>query len=325
VLTNNAAVFGGGISGGTLNNSLVVRNLTTYYGGGSWSATLNNCTVLFNYTTTGLSHQGAGTYDGITRNSIVLYNYDNYLHGLTSDDHAGSALYFYSCTSTDWPIAGTGNISADPQRLDLWHITSTSPCRGAGSPLYSTGNDLDGEPWTNPPSMGCDEVVLANLVGPLSVGLTALETNLLVNHYGSFAGIITGRASRVQWSFGDGTVVTNSGSSIVHQWTSPGDSFVTFAAYNTDNPDGVSTSLPVHILPLNSPQLQSAVMVSNAFRFQFTAQAGAYYYIQFATNLAPPVYWQVLQTIYNSTGVVCQISDSEAVGNAARFYRVQAQ
>jgi hypothetical protein len=325
VLTNNAAVFGGGISGGTLNNSLVVGNLTTFYGGGSWSATLNNCTVLFNYTTTPLSHQGAGTYDGITRNSIVLYNSDNYLRGLTSDDHAGSGLYFYSCTSTDPPIAGTGNISANPQRLDLWHITSTSPCRGAGSLLYSTGTDLDGEPWTNPPSMGCDEVVLANLVGPLSVALRASYTNLLVNHYGVYDGYITGRASRVQWSFGDGTVVTNSGASILHQWTSPGDSFVTFTAYNTDNPDGVSTSLPVHVLPLNPPQLQSPVMASNAFQFQFTAQAGAYYYIQVATNLAPPVYWQVLQTILNSTGGVCQISDSGAVGNATRFYRVQAQ
>ena len=66
-------------------------------------------------------------------------------------------------------------------------------------------------------------------------------------------------------------------------------------------------------------------MASNAFQFQFTAQVGAYYYVQVATNLASPVYWQALQTIYNSTGGMCQISDSGAVGNAARFYRVQAQ
>jgi hypothetical protein len=202
---------------------------------------------------------------------------------------------------------------------------STSPCRGAGSPLYSNGTDLDGEPWNNPPSMGCDEVVLANLVGPLSLALTAPQTNLLVNHYGSFAGSITGRASRVQWLFGDGTVVTNSGSSIIHQWTNTGDSFVTFTAYNTDNPGGVSTNMLVHILPPNPPQLRSTVMASNAFQFQFTGQAGATYYLQIATNLAPPVYWQTLQTIYNSTGGMCQISDFGAGGNAARFYRVEAQ
>jgi hypothetical protein len=148
---------------------------------------------------------------------------------------------------------------------------------------------------------------------------------LLVNHYGSFAGSITGRASRVQWLFGDGTVVTNSGSSIIHQWTNTGDFFVTFTAYNTDNPSGVSTNLLVHVLQPSPPQLQSAVMTSNAFQFQFTGQVSATYYVQVATNLAPPAYWQTLQTIYSSTGGMHQISDSVAVTNAARFYRVQAQ
>jgi hypothetical protein len=327
VLTNNSAVYGGGIGYGTLNNSVVVQNLATY-GGGAYSAALNNCTVLFNHTTTPLSYRGAGTYDGITRNSIVLYNYENYPHGITEDDYwasTGAAQYSYSCTSTNWPKVGTGNISADPQFLDLFHITSTSPCYGTGSPLYSMGADLDGEPWNNPPSMGCDEVVLANLVGPLSLALIAPQTNLLVNHYASFGAIITGHASRVQWLFGDGTIVTNSGSSIIHQWTNTGDSSVTFTAYNTDNPGGVSTNLVVHILSLDPPQLQSAGMASNAFQFQFTGQAGATYYIQVATNLAPPAYWQTLQTMYSSTDGVCLISDFGAVSNATRFYRVQAQ
>ena len=173
--------------------------------------------------------------------------------------------------------------------------------------------------------MGCDEVVLADLVGPLSVELTAMQTNLLVNHYGSFGGSITGRASRVQWVFGDGTVVTNSGSGMSHQWTNTGESFVTFTAYNMDNPDGVSTNLLIHILPVNQPQLQSALMTSNAFQFQFTGQASATYYLQVATNLAPPAYWQTIQTIYNSTDGVCQMLDFGAGSNATRFYRVQAQ
>ena len=327
VLTNNAAVFGGGICYGTLNNSLVVRNLTTYQGGAAYYASLNNCTVVLNYTTSPYNFCGAGTYEGVTRNSIVRCNFDNYLQEITPDDYAAATLaqYSFCCTSSWWPKQGTGNVDADPQWLDLWHITSTSPCRGAGSPLYSTGTDIDGEPWNNPPSIGYDEVVLANLVGPLAVALMAPQTNLLVNHYGTFSGSITGRASRVQWSFGDGTVVTNSGSGIVHQWTNAGDSFVTFTAYNTDNPGGVSTSLLVNVLPLDPPQLQSTVMASNAFQFQFTGQAGATYYIQVATNLAPPAYWQALQTIYGSPGGVCQISDFGAGSNATRFYRVQAQ
>ncbi len=327
ILTNNAAFCGGGIAYGTLNNSLVVFNLAAY-GGGAFSSVLNNCTVYLNYTTSPTMHRGAGTYDGLTRNSIVLGNYDDYPHGITEDNYSFSTIaaqYSYCCTSTNWPKVGAGNISADPQFLGSSHIASTSPCRGAGSPLYTTGTDLDGEAWDNPPSMGCDEVLLANLVGPLSVALTASQTNLLVNRYGSFNATITGRPSRVQWEFGDGTVVTNTGRGINHQWMSAGDSFVTFTAYNTDHPEGVSTSLLVHVLELTPPQLQSLLMAGNAFQLQFTGQAGARYYIQVATNLAPPAYWQTLQTIYNSTGGVVQVSDPGAVANASRFYRVLAQ
>jgi len=42
-------IYGGGISYGTLNNSLVVFNLAMR-GGGAYYATLNNCTVINNYT-----------------------------------------------------------------------------------------------------------------------------------------------------------------------------------------------------------------------------------------------------------------------------------
>ena len=258
----------------------------------------------------------------------MLYNYDSYPHGVTEDDYfaqSGPAEYYYSCTSATSPKFGAGNISASPQFLDWFHIASTSPCYGSGSPLYSAGADLDGEPWNNPPSIGCDEVVLANLVGPLSVALTAPQTNLLVDHYGSFGGSITGRASRVQWVFGDGTVVTNSGSSVTHQWTNTGDFFVTFTAYNSDNPGG-SVHQPVGPHSAGEPSpVESALMTSNAFEFQFAGQASANYYIQIATNLTPPISWQTLQTIHNSTGGVYQISDFGAVTNAAGFYRVLAQ
>jgi hypothetical protein len=188
---------------------------------------------------------------------------------------------------------------------------------------------LDGEPWANPPSMGCDEVIVSNLVGPLSVNLVASQTNLLVSPPGSFRpgffqGIITGRAAYVVWSFGDGPTFTNFGASSSHKWTNSGDYTVTFTAYNNDNPAGVSTNTVVHVLPLNVPQLQSPVLLTNGFQFQFTGQTNANYTIQYSTNLAPPVAWQTLQTIYYSSGGVIQINDS-ACTNTARFYRVLAQ
>src|SRR5260370_26176022 len=116
-------------------------------------------------------------------NSIVLYNYDlandytdNYGYG-----YVGSVAFSYSCTDP-LPGFGTGNIDADPQFLDWFRIPSTSPCRGAGSPLYSSGTDLDGESWANPPSIGCEEVVLSNRVGPLSVAIVQSPPPALATH-----------------------------------------------------------------------------------------------------------------------------------------------
>ena len=338
-LTNNSSIFGGGICHGTLNNSLVIGNLGLY-GGGAFGATLNNCTVLNNYCEwpypiMGSGPSGGGTYDCVVRNSIVVNNYwvwpypmgiNNYGYGFVSS----APTYSYSCT---YPLpSGAGNFNgnnASQQFLDLFHIATTSPCRGAGSAVYTSGTDLDGEPWANPPSMGCDEVIVSNLVGPLWVNILASQTNLLVSppeifRPALFTGIITGRASRVEWSFGDGPTITNSSVSKSHQWTNSGDYTVTFTAYNNDNPAGVSTNIVVHVLPPDAPQLQSVLLLTNGFQFQFTGQLNAKYTIQYATNLTPPVVWQTLRTITYSSGGIIQIIDP-AWTNLARFYEVLAQ
>jgi len=341
VLTNNSSVFGGGICNGMLNNSLVIGNLAPY-GGGAYGATLNNCTVVNNYCVTpfvdAAGYRAGGTYDCVVQNSIVVNNFDGWPYSLGIDNYYYdpgylSAKYSYSCT---YPLpSGTGNIngnSASPQFLDLFHIATTSPCRGASSALYASGTDLDGEAWANPPSMGCDEVVVSNLVGPLSVTLIASQTNLLVSapdifsappHAGRFQGIITGHAGSDGWSFGDGVTITNAGTSPSHWWTNTGDYTVTFTAYNYDNPGGVSNSAVVHVVAPDVPQLQSPVLLTNGFEFQFAGQSNADYTIQYTTNLAPPVTWQTLQTIYYNFYNVVQVNDS--VTNTARFYRVLAQ
>jgi hypothetical protein len=326
LLTNNSAVYGGGISYGTLNNSFVILNMATF-GGAGFYATLNNCTVVYNFITTPFSTRGGGTYDGVTRNSIVLNNSDGRF-GVGVDNYAaatglpGQAQYSYSCTSPT--KSGTGNINADPEFLDWFHIASTSLCRSAGSVLNASGADLDGEVWASPPSMGCDEVVVSNLVGPLSVSILAFQSNLLVNRSASFYGFVTGRAANVTWSFGEGVLSTNFGSGAYHQFTNSGNFTVTFTAYNNDHPAGVSTNVLIHVLPLNAPQLQSALLLTNGFRFQFTGQLNANYTVQYATNLAPPATWQTMQNIFSSNGGVHQITDATAP-SGTRFYRVLAQ
>jgi hypothetical protein len=220
-----------------------------------------------------------------------------------------------------------GNITNDPIFVDAaFHLSAASPCRGAGSSLYATGTDLDGEAWNNPPSMGADEVYDADFVGALAVAIQSSRTSLLVNRSLSLTGQITGRAAGLEWSFGDGTIVTNVSYFTSHLWASVGDYSVVFTAYNTDNPGGVSTNLLVHVLPLAQPWLQPAsfsVSSTNGFQFQFNGQADAIYTVQMTTNLDPPVVWQDLQTI-TSTGGVVQVTDANAT-NVTSFYRVGVQ
>jgi hypothetical protein len=334
VISNNFANYGGGgIISGTLNNSLVVLNVAAY-GGGAYNANLNNCTVQANYTTVAYSERGAGTYGGFVRNSIVIGNFDGYPYLEGIDNYApvlaGPLQYFYCCSydSSGEVQPGSGIIVSDPLLLDWYHISIISACRGAGSALYASGTDLDGEPWNDPPSIGCDEVVVSNRVGPLAVTMMPFETNVLVSsetvpHVDSFFGTITGLATYLSWDFGDGPAISNADNSVGHYWTNVGDYNVVFTAYNVDHPTDVSTSQVIHVLPINPPQLQPPVISSNTIQFQFTMQEGANYFVQYATNLSPPVTWTTLQSIYDNFGGTMTVQDSAT--NAARFYRVQAQ
>ncbi len=321
VLTNNSAVYGGGAAYGTLDNSLIIGN-QAYDGGGALYSSLNNCTVLNNQAGSPFFPAGAGTYSAIVRNSIVVGNFDS---SFRTDDFypSGSANYAYSCSYNFNPplTSGVGNITQDPVFLDLFHISTLSPCYGTGSSAYSTGCDLDGDPWNNPPSMGCDEIVQSNLVGALSVNCSALFTNVLVNHYETLYGTFQGQVSFVTWSFGDGLVYSNLSSTVIHQWANIGDYPVTFTAYNNDNPTGVSTNLVVHVLPVVPVQIQSPFLITNSFRFQFAGQPGAIYLVQYSTNLNSPTTWQTLQNIYSTNQATIQIIDSSG-SNGARFYRV---
>jgi PKD repeat protein len=146
---------------------------------------------------------------------------------------------------------------------------------------------------------------------------------MLVNRAVTLTGTITGRASRLEWSFGDGPIATNLSFITTHAWTNAGDYTVTCTAYNNDNPLGMSANVLVHVLPLTQPLLEASCLATNGFQFQFGGQSNATYLLQMATNLTPPVVWQTLQTL-NSTGGVVQITDPSPT-NSAQFYRIQAQ
>lgn len=322
VIVGNVSAFaGGGAAYARLVNCLVQGNAAGSYGGGAYLSTLLNATIVSNYaaSTGGGIHWNAGNS---VENSVVYFNTSK----SQSANWGGFSLprdFSYSCTIPLPSAPGAANTAADPQLVDAFHLATTSPCRASGHSNFVSGADLDGDDWSNPPSIGCDEIVEATLVGPLSTSVEAVQTTVLVNHSLPLVGRITGRASRMEWAFGDGPVVTNASYLTAHTWTNGGDYNVSLTAYNADNLAGVATNLTIHVVSLESPTLVSIGRTGANFQFQFSSQNGASNRIEYTTNLNSPITWLLLKSLI-STGGVTTVSDSAAT-NAARFYRVMAQ
>jgi hypothetical protein len=219
VLTGNSAGWGGGAAGSTLNNCTLTGNLASANGGGASGSTLNNCIVYFNAARQSPNY----TTDPWTP---VLMNY---------------------CSTTPLPTNGVGNVSLDPQLASASLLSATSPCRGAGSPAYATGTDIDGEPWANPPSIGCDEYHAGAVTGPLTAGIVVAYTNVAVGFPVELAAVIEGRTTASTWEFGDGLLATNRPFAS-HAWAAPGDYAVVLRAYNETHPDGLVATQTVHVV-----------------------------------------------------------------------------
>jgi len=343
---NFANEMGGGTFGGRLMRCRLTGNMAGRYGGGEYWSVLHGCSVRGNSAATGgggylgsmynctviensASVSGGGIEAVDPMNSIIYYNS---VGGAFDDPLANwHASYQSHCCSTPKGIVGDGNITLPPQLLDEVHLATTSPCRGAGvvgpdsmwnmtawRPLPA---DLDGEAWTNPPSIGCDEVWEAAIRGPLSVGLLVGTSTLQANRNGSFTGTVTGRASRVSWDFGDGVAITNeSWLSISHPWTNPGVYRVTFTAFNADHPEGVATNVSICVVPLLVPAITLAAGEPSRLALRFEGQAGVSYVLEQATNLVPPAVWQPVSRYIGSGGPLEFVDPSTT--NDMRFYRV---
>ncbi len=131
-----------------------------------------------------------------------------------------------------------------------------------------------------------------------------------------------GKADRLLLSLGDGVTVTNWFLyPTSHTWTNAGDFTVTYTAFNTDNPNGVSTSAVVHVNLPAPPFISGMTLTGSTFQLTFSTQTGVTYYVDMATNLVSPVAWQTLGSL-TSYATNATSSDSNAT-NAMRFYRVR--
>lgn len=217
----------------------------------------------------------------------------------------------------------------NPQLVDGIHLAATSPCRGAGNPLFAAGTDIDGEAWAAPPSIGCDEFYGADFSGPIVLtSATAYGGDdlapILVGTIGIADVHLRGEVSQVAWAFGDGTLETNSFRfATAHIWTTPGDYTVTFTAFNFENPKGVTTNFVVQVRPPAPPVLSSPSLSRSNLSFTFASRVGINYSLDKTTNLTPPILWTpVASVLAVSTNVTA--TDTSAT-NPVSFYRIRTQ
>ena len=236
VLTKNSSNNGGGASGCTLNNCVLAGNSAGNGGGGANSSTFVNCTVVGNN-----SGNGGGVASSALTNCIVWFN-----TAPSATNYSDDCVFFY-CDTSPMPTNGANNITIDPLFADSFHISSASPCRGAGIFSATSGVDIDGDAWLNPPSIGADEFNASSATGALAVAFSETFTNVTAGFTIDFAAQISGHATANVWNYGDGTVVSNE-LFMSHTWSAPGDYTVTFSAFNTDNPAGVTASVTIFVL-----------------------------------------------------------------------------
>lgn len=227
---------GGGMQGSTVNSCVFTKNKADESGGATYLGSVNNCTVTQNSTI----DLGGGSFEGAVNNSIVWYN---------SAGNAGDDLFSgtanYTC-SPDVEHAVNGNITNAPLLVSSSHISGISPCRGAGSSLYSVGTDIDGESWHNPPSIGCDEYN-ASTAGSLELELSVPP---LVGKASDIpvVSVVVGATSLFTVDFGDGSAVATNQLFISHAWSTTGLFSVVLTAYNADHAGGISVTQNVDVI-----------------------------------------------------------------------------
>jgi len=240
---NSADKRGAGVfcsDGGTIQNCTISGNSASYNGGGviCYNGTIQNCTISGNSAS---YNGGASCINCTVHNSIIYYN--------DAIEHPNYYIYHstfeYNCTI---PLAfGNGNISDSPILLDSGHIASNSPCVGAGNINFTSGSDIDGDSWVNPPAIGCDQPVLCTCTGQLSVSVSAKHNKIATGYSNNFYASVLGQSSRNQWSFDNGDTWQNTLGGY-YSWNTSGVYKVILTAFNDTYPAGVSATLVVEVV-----------------------------------------------------------------------------
>ncbi|MFH1378536.1 MAG: right-handed parallel beta-helix repeat-containing protein [Planctomycetota bacterium] len=167
VFLRNSAKYGGALYVNSepvnITNCIFADNTAEGYGGAVFQSSTGAITHCTFYGNDALTGGGALYVSALTTISNTIF-WSN-----TSPSspyiYAGAAPTLNNCdTQTTWTGAGSGNISSDPLLVDPnnddYSLDYGSPCRDAGSALYSTFEDINGKPRFGAPDIGACELRL---------------------------------------------------------------------------------------------------------------------------------------------------------------------
>jgi PKD domain len=231
--------FGGGAYDSSIFSSALAGNFALSEGGGAYGSALVNCTVTAN---TAQITGGGGTASCSETNCIDYYN--RIYADEPTETNSFSDQLNYCCTIPN--PGGNSLITNAPVLADISHISLDSPCRGAGETTALDTTDIDGNPWNNPPSIGCSEIPSGGDFGSLVVNIATPFTNWAPGYSLSFQTANSGPDDNSVWNFGDGTIVTNT-PGLSHTWSVAGTYPVTLTAYNDSYPAGVTATQLINI------------------------------------------------------------------------------
>jgi len=277
VIRDNYAWYAGGAvhceQGGVLAGCHLFNNWSRELGGGvvlSYGGVIEGCAILNNhaefqggailfYGPKGIVRQCTLTGNSAGRSGAAWQGANAEVTVINSIawDHVGLEPFNgavgtnrFNCLE-NWTGGGEGILSVDPKLTQGYRLAPNSPCRGAGLAGVSAGTDIDGEAWASPPSVGCDEPAAGVATGSMHVQFVAPQADyrtvrVAAGYACEFAALVTGRADRIEWDFGDGATAAD-GIKVRHAWEAPGDYPVVLTAFNADHPAGVSVTNVVNV------------------------------------------------------------------------------
>jgi hypothetical protein len=285
LISSNSAANGGGSHSAQLRNCFVYGNIASIEGGGCDQSGMEACTVVDNE-----SGQGGGVYGSRVTNSIVYYN-----RAFSDGPNYYDTSLKYSCVDPLPTDSSLGIVTNAPGLLGLRnpHILPASPCVNSGllTAWMTNAPDIDGELRTNgiSPDIGCDEYCSAGMTGLLTVAVRVPCTNVAAGLALRFEADIQGRAEQFTWSFGDGTIVSNT-CFVMHAFESPSDYNVILAASNKDG--CASATVAIHVVS----GYTNYVAAGGSHTPPFTSWSSAATNIQSAINANPVAGGVVLVT-----------------------------